>query len=211
VGPPLRWIDAVNRAHPWSHNDHYLPWVLRQVPPGASRALDVGCGTGNLLRALSGRVAQVDGIDRDARAARTAGAAEADLMDLPTMPTYDLITAVAVLHHLPLVLALTQLRELLRPDGRLVIVGCYRPSTPADHAVGLLAIPANLLVGLVKTRHADAARAAMEAPTAPAIESLPQIRAAAAALLPRARLHRRLFWRYTLTWTHPPTPKPPPP
>lgn len=187
----LRRIDAINAAHPWSHNDHYLPWVLRQVPPGARRALDVGCGTGTLLRALARVVPHADGIDRDARVA--------GLMDLAPEPAYDVVTAVAVVHHLPLVPALERLRALVRPGGRLVVVGCYRASTPADHAIGLLAVPANLLVGLL--RSAGPAPTGMSAPVAPAAESLPDIRAAARSVLPGARIRRRLFWRYTLVWT----------
>jgi SAM-dependent methyltransferase len=194
VNPVLRWVDAVNRAHPWSHNDHYLPWVLRQVPPGATRALDVGCGTGTLMRALARRVPQVEGIDADPELARTAGAMVGDVLDLPAAPRYDVVTAVAVLHHLPLRPAVEHLTALLRPGGRLIVVGCYRPATLADRAVDVLAIPANLLVGLAKTRHAPAARIAMSAPTAPPHDTLADIRAA----FPTATPRRRLFWRYTL-------------
>jgi hypothetical protein len=43
----------------------------------------------------------------------------------------------------------------------------------------------------------------MSAPVAPAVESLPEIRAAVRALLPGAQVRRRLFWRYTLAWTAP--------
>lgn len=197
----LRWIDAVNAAHPWSHNDHYLPWVLRQLPPGAERALDVGCGTGTLLRALRGVVPVAEGIDLDPRVAAPAGARVAGLLDLPPEPAYDVVTAVAVLHHLPLTPALERLRTLVRPGGRLVVVGCYRASTPADHAAGLLAVPANLLLGLV--RSTGTAPAGMSAPTAAPTDTLPEIRAAARTLLPAAHLHRRLLWRYTLTWTAP--------
>jgi trans-aconitate methyltransferase len=193
VNALLRRIDAVNRAHPWSHNDHYLPWVLRQVPPGATRALDVGCGTGTLLRALASRVPAVDGIDRDPAMAAAAGARHADLFDLPPEPAYDLVTAVAVLHHLPLRPALTHLRALLNPRGRLVIVGCYQQSTLADRTVDLVAVPANLVVGLLKTGQADAARHAMSSPTTPARETLQEVRAA----IPGAHVRRRLFWRYT--------------
>lgn len=108
---------------------------------------------------------------------------------------YDVVTAVAVEHHLPLVPALARLRALVRPGGRLVVVGCYRASTPADHATGLLAVPANLLVGLL--RSAGTAPAGMSAPVAPATGALPEIRAAARSVLPGTRIRRRLFWRYT--------------
>jgi SAM-dependent methyltransferase len=195
----LRRIDAVNRAHPWSHNAHYLPWVLRQVPPGARRALDVGCGTGTLLRGLARVVPAAEGIDRDPRVAALADARILDLLDLPPEPAYDLVTAVAVVHHLPLVPALERLKALVRPGGRLVIVGCYRTATRADRAVDLVAIPANLFVGLLKST--GTAPAGMSAPVAAAAEPLAEIRAAARAVLPGVRIRRRLFWRYTLVWT----------
>jgi SAM-dependent methyltransferase len=194
VGALLHRIDGINRAHPWSHNDHYVPWVLRHVPPGAVSALDVGCGTGNLLRALATRVPHVEGIDRDPAMAARSGARRADLFDLPAEPAYDVVTAVAVLHHLPLGPALAHLRALLRPGGRLLVVGCYRQATAADRATDLLAVPANLALGLLSRRRAEAARVAMSAPTAPARETLGEIRAAA----PAATVRRRLFWRYTL-------------
>jgi SAM-dependent methyltransferase len=197
----LRRIDAINAAHPWSHNDHYRRWVLRQVPPGARSALDVGCGTGTLLRALARVVPSVDGIDRDARVAALAGGIHGDLRDLE--PGYDMVTAVAVLHHLPLMPGLLQLRRLLNPGGRLVVVGCYRAATRTDRTIELLAVPANLVVGLVKSRQSGEARLAMSAPTAPATETLREIYRAAGTVLPGARIRRRLFWRYTLTWTRP--------
>ncbi len=39
----------------WSHNSWYHPVLLRQVPEGAQRVLDVGCGAGTLARKLAGR------------------------------------------------------------------------------------------------------------------------------------------------------------
>jgi SAM-dependent methyltransferase len=188
------WIDAANSAHPWSHNDHYIPWVPRHLPQDARDALDVGCGAGTLLAALVGRLPHVEGIDRDPAMAARSGARRADLFDLPAEPAYDVVTAVAVLHHLPLEPALARLRSLLRPGGRLLVVGCYRQATTADRATDLLAVPANLAIGLLSRRRAAAAQIAMSAPTAPARETLGEIRAAA----PAAIVRRRLFWRYTL-------------
>jgi 2-polyprenyl-3-methyl-5-hydroxy-6-metoxy-1,4-benzoquinol methylase len=216
--PVVERIDRINRANPWSHNDHYRGWVLRQVPGGATRALDVGCGTGNLAYALSRVVDEVDGIDRDprviavARARRASGTggtggtvhfATRDLLAVPAEPGYDVVTAVAVLHHLPMAAALQRMRSLLRPGGRLVVVGCYRQDGPADRAIDLLAVPANLVLGRLKRRQADAARITMSAPTADPAATLREVRATAARVLPGARVRRRLFWRYTLVHTRP--------
>jgi SAM-dependent methyltransferase len=204
-------INAFNAARPWSHNDFYHGWVLRQLPPRPPRAIDLGCGTGNLVRALAARSVTVDGVDADpaviAVARQVPGTppgtrfSVGDLMGLTAAGMYDAVTAVAVIHHLPLEPALEKARTLLRPRGTLVIIGCYRPATAVDRAVGLLAVPVNLLMGLAKSRRQAAARVAMSAPVASPEQSLAEIRAAAARVLPGARIRRRLFWRYSLRYT----------
>lgn len=215
----LRWVDRVNAAHPWSHNDAYRRWVLRRVPRGAARVLDVGCGTGGLVRALAARGAAAHGVDADPPTVATARAlsaglpgatfAVADALRVDPRPPgadrpgYDAVTAVAVLHHLPMAEALSRWRALLRPGGVLVVVGCYREATRRDRAASTLAVPVNLVVGLLLGRRAAAARVAMAAPTREPDATLADVRAAAARLLPGARVRRRLFWRYTLVHREP--------
>src|SRR5690606_41719576 len=46
--------------------------------------------------------------------------------------TFDLITMVASLHHMPLEESLVHAKDLLRPGGRLLVVGLARVSSPAD-------------------------------------------------------------------------------
>jgi len=45
--------DRFNQARPWSHNNHYHRWMLRQLPRTIDKALDVGCGAGDLARRLA--------------------------------------------------------------------------------------------------------------------------------------------------------------
>lgn len=114
-----------------------------------ARALDAGCGTGTLLRALLGRVPALDvyGVDASeemlaqARAAlggqpnvhlarATLGAGET--ANLPYAPaTFDLITCTNLLHYLPEPAAtLAGLRRLLAPDGQLVLEDFVRRRAP---------------------------------------------------------------------------------
>jgi hypothetical protein len=64
-----------------------------------------------------------------------------------------------------------------------------------------VAIPAYLLAELLKSRYASSARIAMSARTAPPRTTLGQVRKVVADVLPGARARRRLFWRYTLSYT----------
>jgi hypothetical protein len=76
------------------------------------------------------------------------------------------------------------------------------PSTAvrATHLTDAVAIPANVVLGILKSRGAGPASLAMSAPTATASTSLREVLAVAARILPGARIRRRLFWRYTLDY-----------
>ena len=51
----------LNARHPWSHNDHFHRWILRNLPARRRAALDVGCGRGELVAALAPRFGEVIG------------------------------------------------------------------------------------------------------------------------------------------------------
>ncbi len=96
----------------WDHNMHYHDFLLRQIPAGAQRALDVGCGTGHFATRLAEQVPEVVAIDRDSEIIRAAGAAsladnvrfvEADFLEaeLETR-SFGFVSCVAALHHMPL-------------------------------------------------------------------------------------------------------------
>jgi 2-polyprenyl-3-methyl-5-hydroxy-6-metoxy-1,4-benzoquinol methylase len=123
--------------------------------------------------------------------------------ELPGGP-YDVITCVAVLHHLPFREAMEGFRERLAPGGTLVVVGCARDQGRLDHLVGTASAVANVVMALVKNRGRKVARpASMSAPVQEASMSFVRIAGEAKALLPGARVRRGLFWRYTLVWRKP--------
>ncbi|WP_030688659.1 bifunctional 2-polyprenyl-6-hydroxyphenol methylase/3-demethylubiquinol 3-O-methyltransferase UbiG [Streptomyces globisporus] len=211
----LRALERFNAAHPWDHNAHYHRWILRQLPRRVDRALDVGCGSGDLARLLAGRATAVRAVDADpaivARARElTAPAApvtfhvEDALADTGDDGAHTAVTCVATLHHLPLAPALQRFRDRLAPGGTLVVLGLSRPDTAADHLLGLLAIPLNAATGWLRNRGRPAPRpVAMTAATRDAEETLAEIALVARRILPGARIRRRLYWRYTLVWRKP--------
>ncbi|MFJ9679136.1 class I SAM-dependent methyltransferase [Streptomyces sp. NPDC101194] len=212
--PPNRVMQALARfhaAHPWDHNAHYHRWILRQLPKGCDRALDVGSGSGDLARLLTKRAKAVHGIDSDpvivvrareltAPHAPVAFAVADAPSGIPPGP-YDVITCVATVHHLPFTEALTHFREHLAPGGMLVVVGLSRESTPGDRLLALASVPLNVAMALIKNRGRKASRPdSMTAVTRSAEMTFADIVREARRVLPGARLRRRLFWRYTLVW-----------
>jgi SAM-dependent methyltransferase len=200
---------------PWNHNLHYQRPLLRRVPGGCAEALDVGCGTGAFTRELAARCGHVTGLDlspnmvAEARR-RSAGVANVDyaVADFMTEPlpagTFDCITAVALLHHLPLEAALSRFRDLLRPGGVLLVLD-VRPGEflPVD----LLAIGASTALFLWHTsrpRESEAARQVWAAHgRTDRYPPQAEVRAACSRVLPGAAVRRHLIWRYSLVWRKP--------
>ena len=193
----------------WNHNLHYHRIVLAAIPPGARRALDVGCGEAFLAQDLTAQVRQVVALDRDApsieRARQRAETApiefvEADFLEHEfSAGSFDLVASVAALHHLPMQPALTRMAELLRPGGVLAVVGLARSRRrPGD----LVAETAGAVLHRVyrTTRH-------YVEQTAPVVWPPPvtyrQAREIAEQTLPGVRYRRHALWRYSLVWTKP--------
>ncbi len=219
--PGHQLLAKVNARHPWNHNEHFHGWILRNLPARRRAAVDIGCGKGVLAGKLATHFAHVTGIDRNAG---MAAAASARLRDFPQVSVQrcdfadfssaagdgraDLITMVAVLHHLDLDDTLAQIPRLVAPGGRLLVVGLARADSLADLAFDVVSAAANPVMGMVK--HPRLARPAQPAPDAePAVPvmdpatTLAEIRKAARAHLRGAVVRRRLFFRYTLRWEKP--------
>jgi 2-polyprenyl-3-methyl-5-hydroxy-6-metoxy-1,4-benzoquinol methylase len=190
----------------WNHNIHYHPLVLDAVPDGCERALDVGCGEGILARRLARRVPHVVAIDADARSIELAreqgGDVEyllGDFMTEPLQPTsFDLVACIAALHHMDPRAALQRMGSLLRPGGRLVVVGLARSRHPADLPRDVAAVAATRARRLTH-RHWES-----PAPTIwPPAHDYREIAAVARGALPGASFRRHLFFRYSIAWAKP--------
>ncbi|MFF9199865.1 class I SAM-dependent methyltransferase [Streptomyces sp. NPDC014779] len=207
----FRALERFHASRPWDHNAHYHRWILRQLPGRFDSALDVGSGSGDLVRLLATRAGTVHGIDADAtvvtRARELTGPAAPvtfavgdALREMPQGP-HDVITCVAAVHHMPFGPALARFRQRLASGGTLVVVGLYRPRSGTDHLIDAVAIPSNVAMAWIKNRGRKAPPpASMTAPTRPATMTFAEITREARRELPGARLRRRLFWRYTLVW-----------
>lgn len=194
---------------PWNINIHYDGLLAHLAQPG-DRVLDVGCGDGFLSARLADVGCEVIGLDVDAGVLQRARARwptrrvrwiRADVMttDVLEPESFDVVVSNAALHHLPNPHeALTRLASLVRPGGRLGIVGFARN--------GLIDWPMSL-IGSVLIFVAVRARSKWEH-TAPIVwppaVNYGQMRRIATRALPGARFRRLWMGRYLLTWDFPP-------
>jgi ubiquinone/menaquinone biosynthesis C-methylase UbiE len=220
-GPLHQSLAKINARHPWSHNEHFHAWILRNLPARRQAAVDVGCGKGVLAGKLATHFAHVTGIDRNegmAAAARTrlggfphVSIHRCDFADFSSTARdggTDLITMVAVLHHLELDDTLARIQRLLAPGGRLLVVGLARADSLADLAFDVVSGAANPVMGVIK--HPQPVRVHQrtldEQPAMPMMDpvtTFAEISKAARAQLPGSSVRRQLFFRYTLRWDKP--------
>jgi len=191
----------------WNHNTAYHPWLLRIAAERPRRnILDVGCGDGLLLQRLAPYTGHLTGIEPDVAALSRAQARLAGIPNVtlnassfaafdPGTEHYDLITFVASLHHMDLADSLTKARDLLAPDGDLLVVGLAAERTPWDWAFAALALP---WARLGSALHHETDPGVL---TTPPTTCLTEIRTTARNLLPGVRIRRGLYYRYLLRWT----------
>jgi SAM-dependent methyltransferase len=196
----------------WNHNIHYHRLVLARINRAlidGGRVLEVGCGEGTLARQLRDAGARVTAIDKDAatiqlaRAAGTDGICylRADFLSHPlAVDGYDAVVSIATLHHVDAAAGLRRMRELVRPGGRLVVIGLTRRRLPEE-------APYELVAALAHRWHVHIRRRVLWEHPAPKVWTPPltyrDMRRLVRTLLPGARLRRRLLWRYSLVWTKP--------
>jgi SAM-dependent methyltransferase len=200
----------------WNHNDFYHPLLLRKVPPGATRALDVGCGTGHFTRALAERVDHVDAVDASAACIDIARAKSSnitytagDFLTVPLDGSYDFISCIAALHHMPLEPALERFVRLLAPGGVLAVLGLVRFDRTADYVRYAAVAPLNAAVGTlyairrnaVGDGHVRSGAGLDDAPIRDPEMTIGGFRGAVDALLPDATIRTHFFFRYSLVYT----------
>jgi SAM-dependent methyltransferase len=138
-------------------------------------------------------------------------------LDLPA-ESFDVVTCLAVLHHLPLEAALIRIRTALRPGGVLVVLGVPAPGGPLDALQWCAARPADLVMGLSRLIGVrflpPRMRGRLPAAVTPGLPlrdpdlSIREVRRRTRAILPGARVRRLLFWRYLLVYRRPVIPRP---
>lgn len=120
------WIDGFTNGADPEYEEQIIPLAVEELA-GFDRVLDVGCGDGQISRALAARGSSVIGIDPTARnlevAAERGGGPEYRLATADRLPfgdaEFDAVVACLVFEHIDdLDEAIAEVARVLRPGGR---------------------------------------------------------------------------------------------
>lgn len=202
-------------ADTWNHNNHYHPYLLKQIPENCNTALEIGCGTGSFSRLLAQKANHVIALDLSPamiKIAKQRSAAYpnisyqiADVLAWDFLKeNFDCIVSIATMHHLPLELILQQVKSGLKPNGRLMVLDLFQAEGIRDLLINLWAVPLHLILKLKNNGRLGESKEIQDAwaEHGKYDHYLPvsQVRRVCNELLPGAIIKKHLFWRYSVVW-----------
>ena len=204
----MRHEDAVKHSDYWNHNPAYHPWIMKLIGLHSKMILDVGCGEGLLVQRLASQAQYVIGVDPDENSIQRAKRRllgvpnvtfeNKDFLEYTAIPgTFDAIIFVASIHHLDGKSAFNKAKELLAPDGLLLVVGCAKSKTLTDWVIEIGRTP----FAWIGTKIHGETNPGV--PTKEPALSLDEIKSIAKDILPGANIRRGLYYRYLLAWRNP--------
>lgn len=215
-------IASLSGEEGWDHNIHHHAFLLQQLPPRCSEALEVGCGTGVFARSLAKRSERVLAIDLSPRMIEVArfrssrhpnieyAIADANSWTFPK-ECFDCVASITTLHHLPLAPTLAKMGYTLRPGGTLLVLDLFKARSAADYLVGAAGFPASKVIRLAKIgalsgprQPPEVRRAWEEHYETDVFPTLAEVRSACAETgMQGAKVRRHLLWRYSVVWRKP--------
>lgn len=198
----------------WDHNNHYHRYLLDKIPENCQKALDIGCGNGELCRLLAAKSQKVIGVDMSRNmienAKRYSNHPNIEFINNDVFmcsfepDTFDCVVSVAAAHHLPFEKLLQLSKLLLKNGGVLIIIDLYQTRAILDYLIAAVAFPVNFFMNMLKNkrlkRSKEESRYWDEHAKHDVYLTLRNIKTIADCVLPGVLIKRHLFWRYSLVW-----------
>ncbi len=196
----------------------YFSYLASLVPQDAKRVLDVGCGLGRLTKELSRPNRHITGVDLSpemiARAREKSSDAErflfvcGDFLEQDfTSEQFDCVVSAATLHHMPTMIAVPRMVELIRPGGRLIIHDIRSDEGRYDQVRACFALAQEACRRLVRTGWPRSPRAVRDAwkrhGAGEKYLTYHEAEEMASQFLPGAAVFYHWLWRYTIVWDKP--------
>jgi SAM-dependent methyltransferase len=181
---------------------------MQLLPADRSSVLEIGSGDGRFAEQLALAFGDVVAVEPDpnqveATLARCANRSNVHVVHgdflTASLPTdhFDAVVALASFHHMPLPDAIARTHEVLKPGGRLIVLGVWTDNRARDLVWNAWSVLVN------KRLQRRLGPDAMTAPATFDRTSWRDTRLWCKRNLQRATLKRHALWRYTLVWDKP--------
>lgn len=130
---------AIEKKHFWFRaRNRIIIWAFKRFFPTAETFLEIGCGTGFVLKAISHAMPRLrisgselfpEGLIFAQKRVPSATLFQMDAVNIPFVDEFDILGAFDVLEHIADDRkVITELRTALRPDGRLILTIPQHPA-----------------------------------------------------------------------------------
>lgn len=207
-----RLADVSNEK--WEQSKYFYKEILQHIPQNG-RVLEIGCGTGTLTRMIAAKAKKVIALDLAPQMLSIAKARSSKFQNISYIEDnfmtrafseegFDFIVSVATLHHLPFEDALTRMRDLLKPDGKIFILDLYKNIGVTNFFLN----GANLFISsglnLVYNKRLRSSKRVRDAwrehEKYDEYMTVAEVRERATKILPDVKVRKCLLWRYSLIW-----------
>lgn len=193
----------------------YDDFVLKFVPNQCNHAMEVGCGTGTFTRLLAKQTKQVTAIDLSSEMIRVAQSRSTKFTNIDykvgdffnldlKLAHFDCIVMIATLHHLPNEQVLKRVKQLLAPNGVLILHDILRPEGKFEKLANLVRVPVSLFSRYFRTGKPQVSwqlrKAWAEHGKDEYYLSKREVKAMSNAHLKGNYTKFHLLWRYTVIW-----------
>lgn len=194
----------------WDHNTHYHKLLFSKLPETRDFALDVGSGFGLFSFKLTSLFKAVLSLEPD-KGSIDFQKSKYETQDNITFvedsflkndfkgQKFDFISAIASIHHMDFVPALIKIKALLKPGGKMVILGLYKESSIFVYIISIIAFFPNLFMTFLFRKGKDCNCEMTVTPET----SIKDIKQLSKLILNNCQLNRLLFWRYLLVYEKP--------
>ena len=199
----------------WNHNNCYFKHLISFVPNNVETCLDIGCGKGELSFMLSKKSKNVIAVDLADKMIEKAKALHpnknikyicGNILNMKfENNSLDVIITTATAHHLPYEWLLCFAKDKLKKGGKLIILDLAKAKSLYDYIIWGGAFIPNIVMNLIENGRlqkddAHSKEVWQRHGKHDTYMTMDEIKSFAKKHRPKAKINRKLFWRYSLIW-----------
>ena len=200
-------LDKRKNLKKWNHNIHYHNMILNNLSNDKCIALDIGSGDGDFAEKLSKYYEKTVCLEPDLKSYEYAKNKYSinnkithennTLDDYTPNKKFDFITCIASIHHMDFEKSLIKIKNLLKDNGKLIILGLYKEKFLIDYLYSLIACIPNKVRCMINREDNNSS---LKIKLKPANMNYKEIEEISNKILGDCKIRRHFYWRYSIIY-----------